>query len=99
MSTMVNGVTNSALASAQCAARGTSAAGEETRRPKERPDPPDAVELSPVAKAHLRPPESAPIRTELVEQVRAQIAAGVYLTDDKLHAAIDRLHDELLVVE
>ena len=35
------------------------------------------------------------VRAELVERVRAEIAAGTYETDAKFDAAIDRLIDDL----
>lgn len=44
--------------------------------------PADTVELSDTARG-------AAIRTDLVERVKAEIAAGTYLTDDKISAAAD----------
>jgi hypothetical protein len=42
------------------------------------------------------PPRSdAPIRSELVERVRREIAAGTYDTPEKWEAALDRLLDRL----
>lgn len=35
------------------------------------------------------------VRTDRVAQIRAEIAAGTYETDDKLDAALDRLLDEI----
>lgn len=35
------------------------------------------------------------IRAERVEQIRAEMEAGVYETDDKLDAALERLLDEI----
>ncbi|MBU0637455.1 MAG: flagellar biosynthesis anti-sigma factor FlgM [Planctomycetes bacterium] len=49
--------------------------------------PDDTVELS-GAPARTRPAESAQIRTDLVERIRAEIAAGTYLTDEKLESAL-----------
>lgn len=37
----------------------------------------------------------SPIRAELVSRIRADIASGTYLTDDKLQAAVDRLSRDL----
>jgi anti-sigma28 factor (negative regulator of flagellin synthesis) len=56
----------------------------------------DAVELSSAAKAGLAPEENAPIRVELVERVRKEIADGTYMTEDKLSKALDRLIDRAL---
>jgi anti-sigma28 factor (negative regulator of flagellin synthesis) len=36
-----------------------------------------------------------PFRTELIERVRAEIAAGAYETDEKWEIALDRLLDRL----
>jgi hypothetical protein len=43
------------------------------------------------------PPPAKPgaIRTELVERVRQEIAAGIYDTDEKLHQALERLLERL----
>jgi hypothetical protein len=35
------------------------------------------------------------VRTEVVQRVKAEIAAGTYETQDKIDVAIDRLMDEL----
>ncbi len=55
----------------------------------------DRVELSRVAQylsqANAQPAE----RTDLIERVKAQIAQGSYLTDDKLDAAADELLEDL----
>jgi hypothetical protein len=49
-------------------------------------------------KATPKKPRSAdaPIRTELVERVRREIAAGTYDTPEKWEAALDRLSRKLL---
>jgi hypothetical protein len=39
--------------------------------------------------------DDGPIRTELVERVRREIAAGTYDTPEKLDIALDRLLDQL----
>jgi len=36
------------------------------------------------------------IRTELVERVRKEIAAGTYDTQEKFHAALERLVERLI---
>lgn len=58
----------------------------------------DRVEISPAAEARLRQvqaAESGQIRTELVNQIRAQIAAGTYETPERLDVALNRLLDEI----
>lgn len=52
----------------------------------------DSVELSDVAEARIG---GEPFRSELVQRVRAEIADGAYLTDEKLDAVVERLHREL----
>ena len=57
--------------------------------------PRDQVEISPLGQmldGISRLPE---IRHERVEEIRRQIAAGVYETPEKLELALDRLLDEL----
>lgn len=57
--------------------------------------PRDQVEISPLGQmldGISRLPE---IRHEKVEEIRRQIAAGVYETPEKLEVALDRLIDEL----
>jgi anti-sigma28 factor (negative regulator of flagellin synthesis) len=92
---MIDGVTNSVHAPPQAATRGEAPSGEETRPAQEPIGRTDAVELSAAAQEQLECDESAPIRAKLVEQVRAEIAAGTYLTDEKLEAAVKRMHAEL----
>jgi len=50
--------------------------------------PRDTVELSDAAH---KAQDEAPIRKELVERIRAQIADGSYLTDDKVNQAAEGL--------
>ena len=52
----------------------------------------DYVELSDVAESKIG---GEPYRTELVQRVRAEIADGTYLTDEKLDTVVERLHREL----
>ena len=54
----------------------------------------DKLELSGVSQL-LKTLKSNDVRTDKVAQVRAQIEAGTYETDDKLDAAADKLLDEL----
>jgi len=56
--------------------------------------PRDRVEISPIGRmldGVARLPE---IRHEKVEEIRSQIAAGVYETPEKLELALDRMMDE-----
>ena len=55
----------------------------------------DAVELSPAAQERIEQGDARPIRLKLVERVRAEIAAGTYLTDEKLNAAVNGVQSEL----
>lgn len=54
----------------------------------------DTVELSGM-QTFLATLKANDIRADKVAQVRAQIAAGTYETDDKLSIAADRLLDDL----
>ena len=55
----------------------------------------DRVEISPAASAALEAAESGQVRTDLVNLIRGQIAAGTYDTPDKMNAAMDRLFDQI----
>lgn len=57
--------------------------------------PVDRVEISPAAEAALQAAETGAIRQDLVNRIRAEIAAGTYETPEKLDAALDRLLDEI----
>ena len=93
---MIDRVTHSTYSAASSAARDAASADEKAKSVSERRAETDAVELSTAAQRELAGDESAPIRTELVARVRAEIAAGTYLTEDKLNVAVSRIH-ELLV--
>jgi anti-sigma28 factor (negative regulator of flagellin synthesis) len=54
----------------------------------------DVAEISAGAREAARA-ESAPFRSELVRQVRQQIAAGQYETPEKLSVAADRVSRDL----
>ena len=56
----------------------------------------DVVEISEVARLAARIQDIPDIRAELVARVRAEIAAGVYETPDRLEIAVERLTEELL---
>ncbi len=55
----------------------------------------DEVQISDAAQMVEQAKELPEIRWERVNQLRAQIAAGTYETDDKLQIAIGRLLDEI----
>jgi len=55
----------------------------------------DVVEISQVAKLAAQVQEIPAVRTELVERVKAEIAAGTYETPERMEVAIARLMDEL----
>ena len=56
----------------------------------------DVVEISDIAKLAAKIQELPEVRTELVQQVRDELAAGSYETPEKLEIAIDRLMEEFL---
>lgn len=55
----------------------------------------DVLELSATARSTIRENDPPAIREDFVRRIREQIANGDYLTDDKLDAAVDRLHKEI----
>jgi negative regulator of flagellin synthesis FlgM len=59
------------------------------------PRGPDKLELSGVSHL-LKTLKTNDVRTEKVQQIRAQIANGTYETDEKLDAAADKLLDDLI---
>ena len=55
----------------------------------------DELEISDAARLVNKVGEVPEIRQERVNQIRAQIAAGTYETDEKLEIAVGRLLDEI----
>jgi negative regulator of flagellin synthesis FlgM len=55
----------------------------------------DRVDISPAAEAAVQATETSAARAELVNQIKAQIAAGTYDTPAKFDAALERMLDEL----
>ncbi len=55
----------------------------------------DVVEMSEAAKLAAKVQELPEVRTELVEQVRAEIAEGSYETPERIDLTVDRLMEEL----
>jgi len=70
--------------------RGTNAWWRGLDPPAEKSSPP---EKTPAKKKNLK--EMAGIRKDLVERIRAEIAAGNYDTPEKWDAALDRLLERL----
>jgi negative regulator of flagellin synthesis FlgM len=55
----------------------------------------DVVEISTVARLAAQIQELPEVRTELVQRVKAEIAAATYETPERLDIAVNRLMDEL----
>jgi negative regulator of flagellin synthesis FlgM len=55
----------------------------------------DRVEISPAANAAIEASESGRVRTDLVNLIRGQIAAGTYDTPEKMNVAMERLLDQM----
>ena len=56
----------------------------------------DTVEISDVAKLAAKIQDIPDVRTELVQRVKAELAAGTYETPEKIDIAAERLMDEFL---
>ena len=56
--------------------------------------PTDQVDFSPEASLISQVHDLPEIRADKVAQIRSQLAAGTYETEEKLNAALDRLLDE-----
>lgn len=55
----------------------------------------DRVDISPAANAAVEASESGRVRTDLVNLIRGQIAAGTYDTPEKMNLAMERLLDQM----
>jgi len=56
----------------------------------------DRVEISPAASAALEAAESgSKVRTDLINLIRGQIAAGTYDTPEKMDVAMERMFDQI----
>ena len=65
-------------------------------RPLEAASISDVVEISSMAASLAAKVKEIPdVRTELVQRVKAEIAAGTYETPERIELAVDRLMDEL----
>lgn len=58
--------------------------------------PSDRVEIGDVKASMLSKLKANDIRADKVQDIRAQIEAGTYESDDKLNGAIDKLMDDLV---
>ena len=58
--------------------------------------PSDRVEIGDVKAAMLSKLKANDVRADKVQDIRAQIEAGTYETDEKLNGAIDKLMDDLV---
>lgn len=67
----------------------------ESRQAHRTAAPQDELAISDVAQFVQQAHELPDIRTDRVESIRAQIAAGTYMTDGRLDVALDRLLDEI----
>jgi len=56
----------------------------------------DVVEISQVARLAEMIQQIPDVRVDLVQRIKAEIAAGVYETSERLEIAINNLMDELL---
>jgi negative regulator of flagellin synthesis FlgM len=56
----------------------------------------DVVEISTAARLAAKIQEIPPVRTGLVQKVKAEIAAGVYETPERIEVAVERLMEDLL---
>lgn len=55
----------------------------------------DTVEISAAAKLAAKVQEIPDVRVDLVERVKAEIAAGAYETPERLEIAVEKLMEEL----
>jgi len=88
---MISAVTSQYQTGPGAAARGNPDASAKERAANRG----DAVDLSEAARKHIDEAAPPPIRTELVQRVRAELAAGTYLTNEKIGIAAERLRDAL----
>ena len=59
------------------------------------PAPGESVEFSEIAKVLAKLANSPPMREEKVEEVRAEVERGEYVTRERLEGAIERLLGEI----
>jgi negative regulator of flagellin synthesis FlgM len=91
--TNINGVQNAAVPALSQIAPAASAPA--TNAPAQASAIQDTVEISTIARLAAQVHELPAVRAEVVNRVKAEIAAGTYETPEKIDIAIDRLMDEL----
>ena len=91
--TNINGVQNAAVPALSQIAPTASAPA--TSVPAQASAVHDTVEISTIARLAAQVNELPAVRAEVVNRVRAEIAAGTYETPEKIDITIDRLMDEL----
>jgi negative regulator of flagellin synthesis FlgM len=91
--TNINGVHNAAVPAVSQIGPASSASA--ATAPAQTTAVQDTVEISTVARLAAQVQELPPVRAEVVQRVKAELAAGTYETPDKIDVAIDRLMDEL----
>jgi len=57
----------------------------------------DVVEISDVARLAAKVNEIPDVRADLVQQVKAELAAGTYETPEKIEIAVERLMEEFFM--
>jgi len=70
-------------------------AAQPTKSPIRLDNVTDTVEISLVAKLAARVDQLPEVRTELIERIKAEIAAGAYETPERIEIAAERLMEEL----
>jgi len=91
--TNINGVHNAAVPAVSQIAPASPASA--ATAPAQAPAVQDTVEISTVARLAAQVHDLPAVRTEVVQRVKAELAAGTYETQDKIDVAIDRLMDEM----
>lgn len=75
--------------------RRVAAADQGARGAEPSPSASDRVELSQSALRRTEDPKCTMTRAEYIDWLRQEIAAGRYLTPDKIDFIVERLHEEL----
>lgn len=93
---MIENVTNSICSATQPPTRAAGPPGDQARgHPVSADAAPDALDLSTVAQERMEQDAAQPLRLNLIERIRAEIAAGDYLTNERIEAAVNKLHASL----
>lgn len=93
---MIENVTNQICSATQPPTRAAGPPGDQARgHPVGANAAPDALDLSAAAQERMEQAAAQPLRLNLIERIRAEIAAGDYLTNERIEAAVNKLHAEL----